>query len=105
MLLDRLAALARENSATALVLGLPLLEDGSESLTCRQVRNVAARIRRRLPLPMFFMPELLSSHEAQCELLAAGCRGHKLKAALDQLAACHILESFLALPPERRRAA
>lgn len=99
-LLDALAGLAREKEIEIVVLGLPLLENGGESLTTAQVRNVAPRIQRRLGLPMYFMPELLSTDDAKRELLKIGVTGKKFKAALDQVAACHILQTFLAQPRE-----
>lgn len=101
-LLDELARIASESGAEALVMGLPLLADGGESLTTRQVRNAADRIRRRLPLPFYWMPEYLSSEEASLDLRQAGRRGKALKDVLDQQAACRILSSFLAQPETRR---
>ena len=86
-------------------MGLPLLDDGTDSLTTRQVRNITARLKRRLDLPVFYMPELLSSEEAWADLREAGVRVGKRKAVLDQQAAVRILASFLALPPEQRRPA
>ena len=59
-----LAALAGrilEERPDAVVMGLPLLTDGTESMTTRQVRNVTERLKRRVPLPFYFMSELLSS--------------------------------------------
>lgn len=101
-LLDALAALSRKNGAQALVIGLPLHTDGSENLMVRQVRNIAKRLSRRLPLPLYWMPETLSSEEARCDLQECGLRGDKLKKALDQQAACRILSSFLAQPKHLR---
>lgn len=100
-----LACLAAE-APDALVVGLPLREDGSDSLTTRQARNFAASLQRRSPLPVYLMPELLSSQAAQADLAACGLAPHKHKAVLDQQAAVRILESFLADPGrERYRAA
>lgn len=104
-LLDALCARATSEAVEQIVVGLPLYEDGGENLSCRQVRNFVKRLKRRLSLPMFYMPELLSSAEAREDLLAAGIRGAKLKAVLDQQAACNILSSFLAQPFNRRMAA
>ncbi len=101
-LLDALAGRARESGAEALVMGLPLLEDGSASTSTAQVRNVLPRLRRRLNLPFFWMPELLSSEEARADLAEAGLYGVRARAVLDQQAAVRILESFLALDPQRR---
>ena len=103
--LAALAARITAEAAGAVVMGLPLLDDGSDSLTTRQVRNITARLKRRLDLPVFYMPELLSSEEAWADLREAGVRVGKRKAVLDQQAAVRILASFLALPPEQRRPA
>ncbi len=102
-LLDALACRVRDEGAQAVVMGLPLLDDGTESLTTRQVRNVTRRLRRRLDLPFYWMPELLSSVEAELDLREAGMKRHRRKAVLDQQAAVRILSSFLALPPRQRQ--
>ena len=105
---DFLAALAARitaEKAEAVVMGLPLLDDGTDRLTTRQVRNVTERLKRRVDLHVFYMPELLSSEEAGSDLRDAGLTARKRKAVLDQQAAVRILASFLALPPEQRRPA
>ena len=104
-LLDALAERIRHEGAKAVVMGLPLLMDGSESLTTRQVRNVTARLKRRLDLPVYYMPELLSSEEAAQDLREAGLSREKARAVLDRQAAARILASFLAEPEDRRRPA
>lgn len=97
-----LLALAREEGAEAFVVGLPLRSDGTDSETTRQARNMAARLKRRTDLPVYFMPETLSSFEAEDRLRRAGKSGASLRDKLDAAAAAAILESFLALPPEGR---
>ena len=104
-LLDALAGRIREEGAGAVVMGLPLLMDGGESLTTRQVRNVTERLKRRLELPVYYMPELLSSEEAAQDLREAGLSREKARAVLDRQAAARILASFLAEPEEKRRLA
>ena len=101
-LLDALAALAENEGVEAVVMGLPLLDDGSDSLTTRQVRKVAERLTRRLSVPLYFMPEFLSSEEAWSDLREAGVQHSRRKAVLDQQAAVRILQSFLSLPPDQR---
>ena len=81
---------------------LPLLDDGGDSLTTRQVRRVAERLKRRLSVPLYFMPEFLSSEEAWSDLREAGVRRPRRKDVLDQQAAVRILQSFLSLPPDQR---
>lgn len=97
-----LLELAETEGAEAFVVGLPLRGNGEESETTRQARNMAARLKRRTALPVYFMPETLSSHDAECRLREAGKNGKILRAALDKAAATAILESFLALPLARR---
>ena len=67
-----LAALAERIQAEdtkIVVIGLPLLEDGTESMTTRQVRNFAQRIQRRINCPCVFYNEYLTSENALLRLL------------------------------------
>ena len=97
-----LLALANDEGADAFVVGLPLRENGADSESTRQTRNMAARLKRRTALPVYFMPEALSSHDAETRLREAGKNGKVIPETLDKAAAAAILESFLALPEERR---
>lgn len=97
-LLAALADLICEERAEQVVIGLPLMPDGSESLTTRQVRNFAARLQRRVDCPCVFMNELLSSEEALSDLHEAHVKMGRVKAVLDQQAAVRILESYLSCP-------
>ena len=97
-----LLALAEAEGATGFVVGLPLRENGEDSETTRQTRNMAERLKRRTQLPVYFMSEALSSHDVQSRLRAAGKCGKAVQESLDKAAAAAILESFLALPEERR---
>lgn len=93
-----LACIEREQP-DALVVGLPVPQSGEDSLTTRQVRNFVERLKRRSPLPVYFMPEYLSSYAAEGDLEHAGLSAAQKKAVLDQQAAVCILESFLAETP------
>lgn len=104
-LLDALAEIAREQAADALTFGLPRDGEGRETPMCASVRNAAKRVKRRVNLPVYYMPEYLSSAQAWSELSEAGVGLKKRKELLDQQAARVILESFLNLPPERRESA
>ena len=90
---EQLCALIAAEAPAALVIGLPLLADGNESLSSRQARNFAQSLKRRLDIPIYFMEELLSTHEAAAQLREVGHRAKK--GELDQQAAVRILESFL----------
>lgn len=102
---DALLRCIADEAPDGIVLGLPLLADGGESLTTRQVRNFAKRLKRRTPLPLYLMPELLSSQEAEADLREAGLARRRRAAVLDQQAAVRILESFLNQAEEHRRRA
>ena len=91
--LEQLCALIAEEDPGAIVIGLPLLADGSESLGTRQIRNFARSLQRRLALPIYLMEEFLSTHEAAAQMREVGHRPKN--GELDQQAAVRILESFL----------
>lgn len=90
-----LLSLAEKERIEAFVLGLPLRRDGSDGETARQVRNMAARLKRRSPLPVYLVPETLSSWDAETRLREAGAKDKALRKKLDQAAAVAILETFL----------
>lgn len=98
-----LLGLLNAEGAEAVVVGLPLRSDGSDSLTTCQVRNFAASLARRVDLPLYFMEEAYSSAEAESMLKDSGQRADKRDGRVDSLAAARILESFLNLPENRRR--
>ena len=100
---EELLALIEAEATDAIVIGLPINLDGEESLTTRQVRNVTERLKRRVPLPFYFMSELLSSEAAERELREVGRTGRRCKAVLDQQAAVRILQSFLDQPEAKRK--
>lgn len=85
---------AKEN-VTDIVLGLPLLTDGQDSLTTRQVRNFRDSLARRTALPIHLVNEVLTSSEARNRLREAGVSTRKSDGLLDQMAAVCILETFL----------
>lgn len=100
-----LTAFVAEEAPDAIVVGLPVDLHGQETLITRQTRNMVSSLKRRVDVPVYWMEEVLSSHEARADLNEAGVFGADAKAVLDQLAAVRILESFLAQPEHQRRAA
>jgi len=95
----KLCALIAAEAPQAIVVGLPLLEDGNESLSTRQARNFVHSLKRRVDLPIYYMEELLSTYEAREQFRETG----RMPAGgeLDQQAAVRILESFLHEPESR----
>ena len=102
--LIRLAEYERIDGGIVIGIPIPLSPktDLGEPLTCRKVRNFAARLGRRTELPIYLINEALSSNEAAYKLWEAGIKGKKLKNKLDMAAAAIILQQFLNLPLEQR---
>lgn len=101
---EELLALLDAEAPDALVIGLPVNLDGEETLTTRQTRNFAKNLKKKTPLPIFWMEEALSSFEAEIDLRQAGRSAAKSRAVLDQQAAVRILQSFLDQPEGSRKA-
>jgi putative Holliday junction resolvase len=99
----KLCDLVAAEAPQAIVVGLPLPDNGGETSSTRQVRNFVASLKRRVDLPIYYMEELLSTHEAREQFRETG----RLPASgdLDQQAAVRILESFLNEPESRRKPA
>jgi putative Holliday junction resolvase len=94
-----LVDLVRREAIGEIVVGLPYMLDGEESLTTRQARNFADKLAKATGLPVCFADETLTSAEAESRLKEAGISGKKLKTALDSQAAVLILESYLVRQP------
>jgi putative Holliday junction resolvase len=76
----------------ALVVGLPLHADGSDSEITRAVRKFAQQLEGRSRLPVHIMDERLSSHAAK-QLQRQDNTG--IKAGIDAIAAMIILQNWL----------
>jgi putative holliday junction resolvase len=94
--LARLARLAAEEGAQALVVGLPRHQDGTESATAPLARSFGEALRDRTGLPLVFWDEHLSSAEADRLLAQRGVKAKDRKARLDAAAAAVILEDLIA---------
>lgn len=93
--IEGLKVFIEKEKIEAIVLGLPLYSDGSDSETTRMIRNVASRLKHHTSLPVYFMEESLSSFEAEKLLRKRGKNPKEIKELVDQAAAVAILESFL----------
>ena len=87
-----ISRLVEEWQPAALVVGLPLNLDGSESESSRLARRFGNRLTGRYNLPVFTADERLSSTEAEAILAE---QGRFEKADIDKLAAQLILQSWL----------
>jgi putative holliday junction resolvase len=93
--LDLLGQLAREREVGLIVLGNPINMKGAEGRQSAWVRDFGAAIESRLGLPVRFWDERLTSVEAGRVLRSSGISIEKRAAAVDQLSAVILLQSYL----------
>jgi putative holliday junction resolvase len=93
-LLPLLAIIGSLNPA-GLVIGLPLDSDDNETPMSREVRNFAAKLEKSITIPVYFIDESLTSKQAEGLLRFRKKKVRRSKDAVDRIAACLILESFL----------
>lgn len=86
----RVAALAAEQEAELIVLGLPVSLDGTEGEQAAAVRGFAVELARRADVPIETYDERLTTRLAEASARSGA------RAPADALAAAHLLESFLA---------
>lgn len=94
-LVEKLSALAKENKAELLAVGLPRNMDGSEGESAQNAREVGALLEEATGLPVEFVDERGTTITAHGYLNATNTRGKKRKAVVDAVAATVILEDCL----------
>ena len=89
------AALAVEQEAEGVVIGLPLSLNGDVGPQAVKTQGFAKALANSLFVPIVFWDESLSSVEAEEILIAQGVSRAKRRGKIDQTAAALILESYL----------
>lgn len=84
-----------EFDAKALVIGLPLESDGSESQMSHEARRLAGNFSLSLNIPVFLQDERVTSYEAKGRLWQRGLGPKAMRTAVDSEAASIILADFL----------
>jgi putative holliday junction resolvase len=92
---ERIAELTISRKIRILILGLPVRMDGSEGSSAEKVRAFAERLQARIPLPLIFIDETLTTSTASEKLRQAGRNAKQQKAIIDQAAAVEILNLWL----------
>jgi putative Holliday junction resolvase len=93
---DRIVALAAENEAVEVIVGLPTSLSGREGPAAREARRFAARIARRLPPgSVRLFDERLTTVTAESGLRERGVHGQARRKVVDQAAAAVILQAAL----------
>lgn len=93
--LDEIARRAASAEAEGIVFGLPLNADGSRGPAAEAAAAFARALAKRTPLPITLWDEFLTTAEAEAELIASDVSRAKRRRVIDQMAAVHLLESFL----------
>ncbi len=91
----RLEEIITENNVEEIVLGLPLLMNGSEGERARLTREFGETLSRRTGLNVVYRDERLTTVEAERTLEAMGVKAADRKTHSDELAAVLILQGYL----------
>jgi putative Holliday junction resolvase len=95
--LASLAAIIGSSHTEGLVIGLPLDSDDGETAMSLEVRKFAAELEKTITIPVYFIDESLTSKQAEGLLRFRRKKERRSKDAVDRIAACLILESYLTL--------
>jgi putative Holliday junction resolvase len=99
-LLRAIAALARERETQAIVVGMPLLVDGSAGERARRTAAFVARLAAVVdPIPVSTVDESHTTDEAHERLKQGGLKAARRKELADSIAALLILERYRAQQP------
>ncbi len=93
--LSRIEALCEERQIGGIVLGLPLLEDGTEGVRCERTREFGRALSDRLGLPIFYQDERLTTVEAYEWMKESGMDAVDREKQVDEVSAVIILQDFL----------
>lgn len=92
---ESIQELVREYDADRIVIGLPLLVDGSEGEQAARVRGFVDRLRTMVTTPFEFWDERFSTVEAMNAQRDAGHNTRSGRATIDASAAAVLLQSYL----------
>jgi putative Holliday junction resolvase len=93
--LDSLCGTAKREQASQIVVGLPLDEDGGETVMSQEIRAFAVRLGRMTGLPVHFVDESLTSKRANVIIRYRKRKYRQNKGNTDKVAACLILEEYM----------
>jgi putative Holliday junction resolvase len=94
-LLSEIQSVIAEYDAAAIVVGLPLNTDGTESFMSSEARDMARKLTLSLSIPVLLQDERVTSYEARKRLWDRGVELEKTKQLVDSEAASIILTDFL----------
>ena len=93
--LAAIGALVAEHGVVEVVVGLPRTLAGREGPAAEAARAFATALAARVPVPVTFADERLTTVVATQQLRASGRKGRRQRAVVDQVAAVAILQGWL----------
>jgi putative holliday junction resolvase len=93
--MNAIRGLAEENGIAEIVVGLPLMMDGTHGIQAEKAVKFAETLRRFVQVPVVFEDERLSTFEAEEMLIAVGRKWQERKKVIDSAAASVFLQSYL----------
>ncbi len=93
--IEQMRKIIKTRQVTKLIIGLPILVDGSLGSQARQIQKFSSRISSNLELPIEYIDERFTSLEAESELKAKRKYSSYNKGLVDSYAAKIILQRWL----------
>lgn len=87
--------LVSERQVRRIVVGLPLMMDGTHGVQAEKIAAFVEVLRRNVRIPVELQDERLSTAEAERVLIAGGQDRARRKRTVDSLAACLFLQTYL----------
>ena len=92
--------LVKDREVGAIVVGLPIRQDGTEGDSAAEARRMAVAVEKALrgahiDIPVMFEDERYTTAQAERSLIYSGVRRKKRKQVIDQVAAVLILQGHL----------
>lgn len=92
-IMDQIDKLLAQQTASALVLGLPRGMQGQETAQTKAVEEFAEQLKRHISVPLYWQDEAVTSRLSEDTLKAS--QKMYTKESIDALAATYILEDYL----------
>jgi putative Holliday junction resolvase len=90
-----LLELVKEWEIELVVIGMPVSLDGAENAQAMSIRSTGDELAGRLPVPVVYHDERLSSAEAGRRMAEAGLSEKQRRGKVDMVAAALVLQSYL----------
>lgn len=94
-LIAKIMKVIEDENIEAVVVGLPLNMDGTDSGQTKKARLFAEQLGAKKEISIYFQDERLTSFEAEQKLAGLGITRKKKKKHLDAIAAAVILQTYI----------